>query len=306
MKKKICLILPVYNNEGSLKLLYNRLTETLKKIKNCKYKLIFVDDGSEDRSKLILERISKSDTSAVSIFLSKNYGQATALLAGFNNANGDFIGTLDADLEDPPELINKMLSFLNDNEFDVVIAERNKTESSLFRKILSYTAHKLIRIGIYNYPKKGFNFWIMKKNSFKELLRITNGYCQFDIYKLDLKIKTILYNRNKSFNVKSQQNTFNLFTNFFEMIAPAIEKILKFFILFGILIFIFSFINIIIIIGQHFFLANFEKDLRILIVYISLFGGLNILMLGVLGIYLTRTKKDIPTYRISKIINNSK
>ena len=91
-------------------------------------------------------------------FFCKNYGQATALLAGFNNANGDFIGTLNADLEDPPELINKMLSFLNDNEFDVVIAERNKTESSLFRKILSYAAHKLIRIRICNYRKKGFNF----------------------------------------------------------------------------------------------------------------------------------------------------
>jgi hypothetical protein len=146
----------------------------------------------------------------------------------------------------------------------------------------------------------------MKKNSFKELLRITNGYCQFDIYKLNLKIKTILYNRNKSFNVKSQQKIFNLLTNFFEMIAPAIEKILKFFILFGILIFIFSFINIIIIIGQHFFLTNFEKGLRILIVYISLFGGLNILMLGVLEVYFIKVKKDIPRYQINKIINNSK
>ena len=98
-----------------------------------------------------------------------------------------------------------MFSFLNDNKFDAVITERNKTESSLFRKILSYTAHKLIRIGIYNYPKNELSFRIMKKNSFKELLRITNVYCQFDIYKLNLKIKTILYNRNKIFNVKSQQ-----------------------------------------------------------------------------------------------------
>jgi len=310
MKKKICLTIPIFNNQNSIELLYNRLKESLKKANEIDYKFIFVDDGSSDNSRSIIKEICKSDPNVTGIFLSKNFGQAAALCAGFDNSNGDYFGTLDGDLEDPPEIINDMINHLNNEKFDIIIAERISTKVSIFRKITSKLTNFIFRIAFRKAPKNGFNVWLMNKRMFAAFSRITNGYPQYDIYELGFKKKIISYERQKSKNINSNQSILKLFTNFFEMTINSSGIFFKYIFIIGIFIFLSSIANFLYMIFEYFNGSEKNsKGLYAILTYISFFGSLNLLFLGIIGNYLLKIIKDYSKsskYYIEEIINNSK
>ena len=310
MKKKICLTIPVFNNQNSIELLYNRLKESFKKKGEFDYKFIFVDDHSSDDSRVIVKEICKSDPNVTAIFLSNNFGQAAALCAGFDNSNGDYFGTLDADLEDPPEIIHDMIDHLKDNKFDIVIAERISTNVNFFRKITSKLSYFVFKISFRNAPKNGFNVWLMNKKMFINFSRITNGFFQYDIYELGFRKKIISYERQPSKNIKSKQNIFDLFTIFFEITIKSTQIFFKYIFIIGLFIFLGTVANFFYIIFEY--LNNAEKSpkgLYAILVYVSFFGSLNLLFLGIIGNYLLKIIKNNSKhnkYYIEEIINNSK
>jgi dolichol-phosphate mannosyltransferase len=310
MKKKICLTIPIFNNQNSIEQLYNRLKENLKKTNEIDYKFIFVDDDSSDNSRTIIKEICKSDPNVTAIFLSKNFGQAAALCAGFHNSNGDYFGTIDGDLEDPPEIVNDMINHLKDDKFDIIIAERITTKVNIFRKITSKIANFIFRISFRDAPKNGFNVWLMNKKMFAEFSKITNGYPQSEIYELGFKKKIISYERQKSKNIKSNQNILKLFTNFFEMIIGTSGIFFKYIFIIGVFIFLFSVVNFLYMLFEYLNGSrNNFNGLYALLTYISFFGSLNLLFLGIIGNYLLKIIKDYSKtnkYYINEIINNSK
>lgn len=310
MKKKICLTIPIFNNQNSIEILYNRLKESLKKANEIDYKFIFVDDDSSDNSRAIIEEICKSDPNVTGIFLTKNFGQAAALCAGFDNSNGDYFGTIDGDLEDPPEIVHDMMDHLKDDKFDIIIAERIATNVTTFRKILSKIVYFIFRIGNETAPKNSFNVWLMNKRMFEEFSKITNGYPQYEIYELGFKKKIISYERQKSNNIKSNQSTLKLFTNFFEMTINSSSIFFKYIFIIGFFIFLGTIANFLFMIFEY--LSKSEKNsggLYAILIYISFFGSLNLLFLGIIGNYLLKLIKENSKYKnyyIKEIINYSK
>ena len=308
MKKKICLTIPIFNNQNSIELLYYKLKKSLKKAKDINYKFIFVDDGSTDNSRVIIKKICKSDLNVTGIFLSKNFGQAAAICAGFNNSNGDYFGTLDADLEDPPEIIKDMIDYLKDDKFDIIIAERISTQVNIFRKITSNLATLIFRIAYRDAPKNGFNVWLMNKKMFAEFSKITNGYPQSEIYELGFKKKIISYERQKSKNIKSNQNILKLFTNFFEMTIDSSGIFFKYIFIIGVFIFLFSVANFLYMLFEYLNGSrNNSEGLYAILTYISFFGSLNLLFLGIIGNYLLKIIKESnkkSKYYVDEIINN--
>lgn len=110
MKKQlITAIIPAYNEEECLYELYNRLTSVLKSLKNYDYEILIINDGSKDDTLSILEELHNKDKHLQYINLARNYGKEIAMAAGFDYAKGDVVVILDADLQDPPELIPEML-----------------------------------------------------------------------------------------------------------------------------------------------------------------------------------------------------
>jgi dolichol-phosphate mannosyltransferase len=307
MKKKICLTIPIFNNQNSIELLYNRLRETLKKISEIDYKLIFVDDYSLDNSRTIIKEICKSDKNVTAIFLSKNFGQAAALCAGFHYSNGDYFGTLDGDLEDPPEIMYDMINHLKEDKFDIIIAERSSTKVNLFRKITSKITSFIFRISFKNAPKNGFNVWLMNKKMFGEFLRITSGYPQSEIYELGFRKKIVSYQRQKSKNIKSNQSILKLFTNFFEMTINSSSIFFKYIFIIGFFIFLLTIGNFLYMLIEYY--SGSEKNFRglyAILTYISFFGSLNLLFLGIIGNYLLKIIKDYSKkkkFYIEEIIN---
>ena len=119
---KVSLIVPCYNEEEVINLLYKEIERILKSLEN-NYEIIFVDDGSKDNTKQEIIKLSTQSQNVKYISFSRNFGKEAAMLAGMKYAQGDYIGIIDADLQHPPELIIEMIKAL-DEDFDVAAARR--------------------------------------------------------------------------------------------------------------------------------------------------------------------------------------
>lgn len=136
---KVSVVIPVYNEEESLPILLERTIKSCKQLEQ-EYELILVDDGSSDNSaKMLVEAAEIEDNHVIAIILNRNYGQHSAIMAGFNQAEGDLVITLDADLQNPPEEIPRLVKTAEEG-YDVVGTRRRNRQDSWFRK----TASKMI------------------------------------------------------------------------------------------------------------------------------------------------------------------
>jgi glycosyltransferase involved in cell wall biosynthesis len=131
----ISVIIPAYNEEGNIEELYSKLSRSLKGLKK-DYEIIFVDDGSTDKTFAELEKLNKKDSKVRIIKFRKNFGQSAAWDAGFSNAKGNIVVTMDADLQNDPEDIQKLIAKL-DEGFDVVSGWRANRKDSLSKKLFS-------------------------------------------------------------------------------------------------------------------------------------------------------------------------
>jgi glycosyltransferase involved in cell wall biosynthesis len=139
----LSIIIPVFNEENNLSPLYSELTEVIKKL-NLTFEIIFVDDGSTDNSFHILSAIHGNDKAVKVIQFRRNFGQSAAFAAGFDSAHGDFILTLDADGQNDPNDIPKLLSTMWEGDYDFVTGWRINRKESFVRRILSKIANFII------------------------------------------------------------------------------------------------------------------------------------------------------------------
>lgn len=142
MEESVSIVIPVFEEEESLPHLYKAIKTVTEKLKR-KYEIVFVDDGSKDGTFKILESIQKSDPSVVVVSFRRNFGQTAAMAAGFEYASGDIVITMDADLQNDPNDIPKLLEKIKD--CDVVSGWRkNRQDKFLSRRLPSMMANGLI------------------------------------------------------------------------------------------------------------------------------------------------------------------
>lgn len=137
--KKISIIVPMYNEQEVATICYDRLTQVLVKMDKYDYEIIFVNDGSRDKTLEILEAIAKKDKSVKLISFSRNFGHQAAVTAGLRSATGDATVIIDADMQDPPEVIPEMIELWEEGH-DVVYAVRNTRRGESKFKLLTAKA----------------------------------------------------------------------------------------------------------------------------------------------------------------------
>lgn len=173
---KLSFVIPVYNEEESLTPLY----EAIKKVvvsQNYNYEIVFVDDGSNDNSLNILKKIKSKDSNVKIVVFQENRGQSAAFDAGFKNASGDFIITLDADLQNDPADVPKMMNYIKD--YDVVCGYRAKRQDNYIRKISSKIGNSIRNfLTNDNIIDTGCSLKIFKK-SFIEKIKMFKGMHRF-------------------------------------------------------------------------------------------------------------------------------
>jgi glycosyltransferase involved in cell wall biosynthesis len=138
----LSVVIPVYNEQENIRLLYEKLKESLDPL-NIEYEILFVDDGSTDRTLSILEEIQTKDKKLVVLSLRRNFGQTAAFAAGFDFSRGDVVVTMDGDLQNDPADISKLLDLIKEN--DLVSGWRKKRKDPFFtRRLPSMAANWLI------------------------------------------------------------------------------------------------------------------------------------------------------------------
>lgn len=138
----VSVVIPVFNEQENLRALYKALAPVLKDLGK-PYEIILVDDGSTDRSLEILRELQEQDSHIVVIEFSRNFGQHSAIFAGFDQSRGEIVVTLDADLQNPPEAIPSLVHTI-ESGYDVVGGWREDRQDSLFRKLASKVVNKVI------------------------------------------------------------------------------------------------------------------------------------------------------------------
>ena len=168
------LVIPMYNEEGNAGLLIDRIREAMA---GFRYELILIDDASSDKT--VIEIKEKNDPNVVLIELKKNYGQSSAMMAGFDYASGDYVITLDGDLQNDPTDIPAMVELLENGNYDLVVGKRQKRKDSSIRTI----------------PSKIANFIIKKTTK----LNISDQGCALKVFTKDTAKELNLYGENHRF-----------------------------------------------------------------------------------------------------------
>ena len=123
-EKTVTLVVPCYNEEGTIPVFYGTVKEVLDSDCDIDYRILFVNDGSTDHTLEEMKKLSTLDSRVQYVSFSRNFGKEAALFAGLCNAEGDYVGVMDVDLQDPPSLIPEMISALESGEYDCAAARR--------------------------------------------------------------------------------------------------------------------------------------------------------------------------------------
>lgn len=124
MKKLISIVVPMYNEESTLEILYEELNKVTWSMSEYSFEYVFVNDGSKDKTLVVLKELAEKDDRVKYVSFSRNFGKEAALLAGLQNAKGDMVATMDADMQDPPALLPEMVAYVESGEYDNAATRR--------------------------------------------------------------------------------------------------------------------------------------------------------------------------------------
>ena len=301
--KVISVVVPVFNNEGSLPVLYQKLVSEIKNYPSpLDYQLIFVNDGSSDKSLEVLLGIRERDKKVSVINFSRNFGEVAGILAGWNVASGDAVVNMSADLQDPVEQVSKMIKEWEQGS-EVVISYRIARDDTLSEKITSKLAYFILRQSVPKLPPGGFSFALLDRKALIAVkqIREKNRFYQGDLLWVGFNLKFIPYTRQKRVHGSSGYNFAKrvgyfvvayLNTSYFPIRSMSIV---------GILTALAGFLYSIVIIYAYFVHNTPFVGWAPIMMVLLIMGGLLMTMVGIIGEYIWRIYDEVknrPNYII--------
>ena len=144
-KKKVTILVPAYNEQEVLPMLYDRLKAIMDELSNYDFEILFVNDGSKDNTLKIIRELREKDNRVCYVNLSRNYGKETAMIAGLDYMKGDCVVLIDADLQDPPELIPEMITYWEEGYDDVYAKRRSRQGETFLKKFTSWGYYRVLQ-----------------------------------------------------------------------------------------------------------------------------------------------------------------
>ena len=303
----ISVVIPVYGCKAALPELHRRLTESLSQITN-EYEIILVDDNCPQNSWEEIVKICQKDEKVKGFHLSRNFGQTRAITAGLDKSKGDWIVVMDCDLQDRPEAIVELYQKAQEG-YDVVFARRTERVDTAVTKFLSKTFYK-----VYGYFTDGAfdssicNFSISKRkviNSYCSMREHNRAFTMF-IRWLGFKETAIDLKADARFEGTSSYNLKRKLKMAFEIITSQSNKPLFFSVHAGFLIALCSFLYIVYLMIRALVVGDVLSGWTTIVASIYLMGGLLLIAIGVVGIYIGNIfeeAKNRPLYVIAEALN---
>ena len=304
--KKITLLIPAYNEEEVLEMFYNEVITIINSCNNYKFELLFINDGSTDNTLEIIRKFQINDNRVSYLDLSRNYGKEIAMAAGIDKVNSDAMIIMDADLQDPPELIKEMIIGFEEGYDDVYAKRISRDGETILKKLTSKIFYKVLD-GISRVPiqKDTGDFRLLSKKAvesmkkFDESQRYTKGLFSL----IGHRKKEILFERKPRAAGNTKWNYLKLTELAIEGITSFTTAPLKLATYVGFIISLLSLIYITVIVVKILVFGITTPGYASLMCVILLMGGLQFIFIGVIGEYLGRvfleTKKR-PLYFINE------
>ncbi len=286
-------VIPVFNEENNLRVLTDRLNGVMQGLGKT-YEIIYVDDGSTDGSFQVLSDLHKQDNRLKVIRFTRNFGQHPAVMAGFNTARGEIVITIDADLQNPPEEIPKLINKL-DEGYDIVFGVFLKRKHSAFRRAGSrfakWVLSKVVPVETTNLS--GFRAMRMhvieQLKQFHEKVRFLDGLLCWTGFKVGI----VEVEHCERYSGKTKYTLFKLVGLWTDMVVTFTDLPLKIAIFAGLLM---SFIGLTmaLIYFVLYLLYGFSvSGFATTVILITVFSGVQLFCLGIMGEYIGRMNKDI-------------
>lgn len=274
----------------------------MNKLSNYEWEVMFVNDGSKDNTLAILYALRNKDNRINIVDLSRNYGKEIAMLAGFDYVSGDCVVIMDADLQDPPELIEQMIPYWEDGYDDVYAKRRSREGESFIKKKTSQWFYSILqKTTKINIQKDTGDFRLLDRSCIDALCQIReqSRYTKGMFSWIGFKKKEIIFDRSPRAAGKTKWNYFKLISLAIEGITSFTTKPLRISTIIGSIISLFAFIYMIYMLLRTILYGNPVAGYPSLLVMILFLGGVQLLSLGVLGEYIARIfveTKHRPTY----------
>jgi polyisoprenyl-phosphate glycosyltransferase len=303
---RISIVVPVFNEEGNLPELYRRIIIVMNRVR-LPFELIFVDDGSIDRSLNIILEFTEKDKNVKAIQLSRNFGHQLAILAGIDYARGEAVIMMDGDLQHPPELIEKLIEKWQEGN-EVVYTRRDQTQdASFFKNFTAWCFYMLAnRLAEVNISAGTADFRLLDRSVVESLRTFEERsiFLRGVIYWMGYRQASISYRADTRYSGESKYS-------FLKMLRFAMDGITSFSsiplyisALLGLVISLCSFLYAANVVYFRLFTDRVVEGWTSVMVVILFLGGIHLLTVGIQGIYLGQIYKEIkrrPRYLIRRI-----
>lgn len=297
-KEKISIIVPCYNEEESLPIFYKEIDKISKEMKVVDFEFLFINDGSRDKTLNILREMAKKDKRVRYISFSRNFGKEAGMWAGLENATGDFVAIMDADMQDPPSKVKEMYDILSkDKEYDCVgLYTIDHKDYSFFRKICTNIWYKLIAKISNNRQVPGVrDFRLMRRQmvdailEMKEYNRYTKGIFSF----VGFNTKWLEFKTGDRVAGTSKFNFWKLFKYALEGIVSFSTAPLVLSAIIGVIFCFIAFVAILVIIIKTLAFGDPVSGWPSLACIVIFVSGVQLFFLGVIGMYLSKTYLEV-------------
>lgn len=289
--KKISILIPCYNEEASLPLLYNELVKLMNSHFNYAWEILMINDGSKDRTLEIIKNLRKKDNRICYVDLSRNFGKEKAMLAGFDYVTGDCMVIMDADLQHPPYIVNKMITKWEAGYDDVYAKRKSRGKEPWLRKQFSLLFYKILQktTKIEILPNVG-DFRLLDRKCIESLkqLRETERYTKGMYCWIGYKKTAVEFEQQDRQAGQSSWNFLSLLSLAIEGIVSFTTFPLKIATLVGIFTSLCAFIYMIYVIIKAILWGDPVSGFPTLLSVILFLGGIQLLALGIIGEYIGR------------------
>ena len=296
-KKLLSIIIPCYNEEKTVETIYVAITDTMDMLPQYDYEILFVNDGSKDNTLNKLTGLSEMDVHVKYYSFSRNFGKEAAIYAGLNNARGDYVVIMDADMQDPPALLPEMISTLESGEYDSVATRRvSRKGEPMVRSFCARCFYKLIRrISDADIVDGARDFRMMTRDMVNSVLALSeyNRFSKGLFGWVGFKTKWIEFENVERVAGETKWSFWKLFRYSIEGIVAFSTAPLALAAVLGVIMCILGAIAIVFIVVRQLAFGNAVAGWASLACIILFLGGVQLLCLGILGSYMSKTYLEV-------------
>lgn len=311
---KISIIVPCYNEEEALPHLYDALKNLMSTMSDQEFEIILVNDGSKDKTIQLMRKYSEMDLRVRFVSFSRNFGKEAAIFAGLKAATGDYVSLMDADLQDPPHLLDEMYTFLKENEeYDCVATRRvDRKGEPVIRSYFARKFYKIMnKISDTEMVDGARDFRLMSRQMVDSILELSeyNRFSKGIFGWVGYKTHWIAFENVERIAGETKWSFWGLMMYSFEGIVAFSVRPLYIASLLGILFCFIAFVIISVVIGKTLIWGDPVQGYPSLMCAIFFIGGVQLFCLGILGQYLSKTyleTKRRPVYVVKETDKNSK